>query len=710
MMSKPCFSFLVVFVLGISLFSCNTRNSDHEFQGNWIEGEGDLKKLELIEQAFQSLHINPEMASVPMLYKRDWDGFVEGHYWAGWWLQNSFGPTLGILPFWAEEPYKTWIRHSQTLWFNNMGNDERKGQNGYVAPDGSLMDCVKLYMKGRKEDGFRSRHSQYPDSVFDGSLEQEIPIFRQGDGNTVEYDWYYGGALAGIILESERLLVSQDVSEIKKRLPQLKRIAAFVDERRDKETNLIKGGRSSNLLAPSFGGVKQPDGSYDTAYLTELSVNYVAGLDRLIRLCEILGDIQSVSEYSIVLKQVKVALKDLQEEDGYYIRYLDNQGNRHGVFGADQYGYIEATPNHDAAALGVVNDQEAKSMIDKLLSIPELYPNGVIIPNYPAYDDLDNITVTKHLPPGVWVDGGFWATTQGRMNMACLRVDQFEHPFTSWEKQLAFMQGFRADAPMKDYGLRPWEDKVRGWGSNVVYDCWGVPGGLLRGLFEYTYLPNQLNIRPHLPSTITRYVQKHPVLFGEAKVYITVSGTGKPRIAKANGELCELTEDGWIILKRDPEVSQICIEIVCGSEDEGGAWKPKKNEKPKLPKNLIFLQVEGFISDLYPHIEPETLYDFYQAMLDNGFEQSYEGAMSRLVLDHLIARFERQELIKNGSLFIPNLPQTPKADEEDISNRFVKQARFITGGLVDHLLGKSYWKEAVDPEIYNIALATGLIK
>lgn len=680
-----------------------------DYQGKWVEGSGDAKTLKLIDQAFKSLHISPDMATVPMLYKRDWDGFVEGHYWAGWWLQNSFGPTFGMLPFWTEEPYKTWIRHSQGLWFNNMGNDERQGSNGYIAPDGSLMDCVILYMNGRKEDGFRSRHSQSTDSVFNGTLELEEPIFRQGDGNTLEYDWYYGGALAGIILESERLLVSQNPSEIKARLPQLKRIAAFVDERRDPKANLIRGGRSSNLLAPSFGGVKQADGSYATAYLTELSVNYCAGLDRLIRLCEIIGDQQSANTYRKTLKLVKTALSGLLEEPGYFIRYLDDEGNRHGVFGAEKFGYLEATPNHDAVAMGVTNDQESQVMINQLLSVPNLYPHDLILPNYPAYDDLDNITVTKHLPPGMWVDGGFWATTQARMSMACLRVNEFEHPFKAWEKQLAFMQGFRADAPMKDYGLRPWDDKVQGWGSNVVYDCWGVPGGLLRGLFEYTYLPGQLRIRPHLPPDISRYVQKHPVLFGTSKVYITVTGTGKARLAKANGIPCEVNQEGWIMLEKAADEKLICLEIVCGTAAEAGAWKPIGKEELLLPNDLDFLEVNGFVSSLHPHIQPQTVHRFYQALKKAGLEESYEGAMSRLVLEHLLARKERQDLLLKGQLLVPDLPGTPKADEADISSRFVKQARYLTGGLVDHLTGMSYWKDSVDPKIYQIAKETGLV-
>ena len=73
------------------------------------------------------------------------------------------------------------------------------------------------------------------------------------------------------------------------------------------------------------------------------------------------------------------------------------------------------------------------------------------------------------------------------MNIACLRVNEFDHPLKAWERQLKFMQAFRAGAPMKDYGQKLWDDKIKKYGYNIVYDCWGVPGGLVRGLFEYDY-------------------------------------------------------------------------------------------------------------------------------------------------------------------------------------------------------------------------------
>jgi len=56
-----------------------------------------------------------------------------------------------------------------------------------------------------------------------------------------------------------------------------------------------------------------------------------------------------------------------------------------------------------------------------MLSIPGLAPHGLILPNYPSYDDHSGEGAMKY---GTWVNGGHWTTTQGRMNIACLRVNE----------------------------------------------------------------------------------------------------------------------------------------------------------------------------------------------------------------------------------------------------------------------------------------------
>ena len=90
------------------------------------------------------------------------------------------------------------------------------------------------------------------------------------------------------------------------------------------------------MLAPGYGGVKQPDGTYALAYLTELSVNYCGGLQRLAELCDMTGERESADQYRKTMALVQTALCQLMENGEYFIMSLDDDGTRHGVLGAEK--------------------------------------------------------------------------------------------------------------------------------------------------------------------------------------------------------------------------------------------------------------------------------------------------------------------------------------------------------------------------------------
>ncbi|MGV8094322.1 MAG: hypothetical protein AB2L24_20885 [Mangrovibacterium sp.] len=121
-----------------------------------------------------------------------------------WWIQNSFGPTYTLLPF-LDKAFQTFIANSQELWFSQMGNGARNDGNGYVAPPGCLCDCASL------------------NRIY----------YRQGDGRHKIHDWVYGMTVAGVILQSELLLISRDISSIKHYVPLLEQNIEFIESRRD---------------------------------------------------------------------------------------------------------------------------------------------------------------------------------------------------------------------------------------------------------------------------------------------------------------------------------------------------------------------------------------------------------------------------------------------------------------------------------------------
>jgi len=690
----------------ISSSACDiTRNNKNSYQGFWVEGEGNKEILMLIDQAFESMQPSSQMANIALLYKRDWDGFVEATNWPCWWIQNSFGPSYGMMPF-LQEPYSTWLEHSQALWFRLMGDGKRINERGDMAPDGCLCDAAGIYMNGGEELGFGDPRTigRYTKPVLDGTIHNDHVSYRQGDGEVDLHDWFIGTTAAGLILESERQLIRHDIKKAKERLPQLQRVAAFLDSRRDTVSNLLKAGRATNLLAPSYKGYVNPDGKPEFAYLTELSVNYAAGLERLAKVCELTGNYDLAENYRETAIKIKVALPSLMDDKDSFIMSLDPDGTRHGVFGAEKHGYFEATPNHDAVCFGVIDDNISKRIISRMVSIPELAPYDLILPNYPSYDDHSGEGAMSY---GTWVNGGHWTTTQGRMNIACMRVDEFDHPVKSWKRMAGLMQGFRADAPMKERGATGWFHGR--FPFDIVYDCWGAPGGLLRGLFEYDYNSDGLRIRPHLPQEITSYTQKWPVMFGNTKIFLTVTGSGPVRSAFADGENIP-ANNGWIELKPDDKADIYCVEIIRGEAKSKGPWKPGRQKTLMIPDNPDLWEIPEKASSDIRHLDLQKVYSFYRELVRSGFAESYEAEMARSALELILARNERIKMLADKNLTIPDLTPVLPCDQDAVSLNYFEKARFIAGGLSDRLKGYSVWKEHSDPEIIEIARKTLLIK
>ena len=559
-------------LLAILLALIPTSAKAGHFSGAFVEGDGDEATLELINAAFESIRPSACMISLPLFYKRDWNGFVEGSSWPCWWTQNSFGATYGMQPFLGEEPYATWIANAQDLWFRMMGDGKRMDSSGDVAPDGSLMDGACIHLSGGTFNGFGDFRRGVGRSPIDGKVVDTGWWFKQGDSNRAVTDWFFGGAAAGLIMESDRLLVRHDVASARMRLSDLKRVAAFLDSRRDPETNLLKGGHNSNLLAPTFRGVRKADGTYELGYLTELSVNYVAGLERLAEVCLLCGETDQASGYRETARKVRRGLPRLMTPEGYFIKSDESDG-RHGIFGAEKFGYFEAHPNHDAGAFRVTDDVSNKNIVDFMLHKVKglqppgsLIPHGFVLPNYPGYDDHSGEGAMSY---GVWTNGGVWPAHEGMMGIACFRAGESAHPLAAWAAMRPLFEAFRADAPLGNWGTTPWEGQLAK-PYCFCYDNMGPTGGILRGLFEYGYTAKGLRLWPHVPASLSHYAQKVPASFGRARIYLATTGSGVPSKALVNGQSISLDADGSLFLPLDGSNKKIEVEFLCGDASPRG--------------------------------------------------------------------------------------------------------------------------------------------
>ncbi|MCE1198509.1 MAG: hypothetical protein LWW85_06025, partial [Marinilabiliales bacterium] len=580
---------------------------------------------------------DPVLENLPMLYHPVWNGFVEGPTWDAWWIQNSFGPSYALMPF-LDPAGRQFVKNSQELWFAMMGNNERKDANGYRAPDGSLCDCAR------------------PGWV----------IYRQGDGRHKIHDWPFGFTTAGLILQSELLLEERNPAEIARYLPMLERCAEFIDSRRDPVKNIFLVGSAGNLLAPSYAGtgMKRADGSYEPAFLAEISVNYLAGLKRLVELEKMAGRTDQVRRYAERISRVTDGLRWLTTPEGYFVRSVEKDGTLHGNYGASRFGYFEATPNHDAMAFRIADDAQCRKIYDKIRSIPGLRPYDLILPNYPGYDDMyENSGLFTF---GRWVNGGHWTTCEARMQIGYYRVGAYEDAARAFRRMLDRSYAFRMDNNLTQFGSEPYQPKLA---VNCVYDSWGAPGGFLRGLCEYEYTADGLLLFPHLPEGIHSMTQQFPVWFGKKQVFITFQGSGTVTSLLINGKPARSFDANTVRLAMDAGSGRIYVSVGLGNTPA------KAYPESGVADATVIGQPSSLerVNPLQPDYQPKTplpttawldhLERFAAKLRRSGMADSYACSHAQLILECRSVIARRSEWLRSGRL-VPLPEATQKAADQ----------------------------------------------
>jgi hypothetical protein len=596
--------YLSVFICVHLWFLPNCFSS--EFIGQHFAGSGDTEYLQLLDIAARQFTPDPEFQNLSMLYEPSWNGLVEGPTWDAWWIQNSYGGTYCWLPF-AVEPWATFIANSQAMWFDREGDGRTPDKNGYIAPDGCLVDCAS------------------PKEFY----------YRQGDGRHDIHDWFMEATAAGVLLQSELLLISRDEKAIEKYLPRLERSANFIETRRDPKTGLYLGGTACNLLAPSFSGYKKPDGTYGKAYHAGLLVTYIAALDRLIELEKLAGHSESAGAYQHRRDLAKQSLPKLITDEGYFLNSLDPDGVEHGHFGAPKHGYFESSVNHDAICFRVADDEQAKKIYAKIASIPQLRPHDVIIPNCPSYDDLYEINWALW-NYGFWTNGGHWSTCEARMIMGYYRLGHQDDARKSMQHMLKFARQFKMDNNLTDFGNGLYQPQLP---INITYDAFAPSAAMIRGLFEYCYKSDRLILLPHIPRNITRLEQKDPIRFGNKKLYLSTVGSGQVASVTINGEAWADFTPEQIVLPFDktPEIAR--IEIKLGYDTVPPmtiATSQSAEEEPSPPQAM-----ERTLSEMRK---------FQQNMRKAGLGERYEVAHAHLIEQAILAVAKRNEFMKAGKL------------------------------------------------------------
>jgi hypothetical protein len=604
--------------------------ADERFQGKHFQGRGDVEYLKLLDLAGRMFAPDPELQNLSMLYAPRWNGLVEGPTWDAWWIQNSYGTSYCALPF-LEEPYLTFLQNSQDLWFSQMGDGKRAGCPGHaainwVAPDGQLCDAAM------------------PGCI----------IYKQGDGRTAMHDWGLEFTAAGVVLQAELLLIGRDRKAIAHYLPLLERAANFLDTRRDPANNLFLAGAAANLLAPSYAGWRRPDGTCGKAYLAGLSITYIAALDRLIELEKLAGAAGKAEIYAERRELARKGLPLLGAEDGYFIKSLDPDGTRHGVYGAERHGYFETTPNIDAICFRVADDVQAERIYAKIASIPGLRPYGFMIANYPSLDDM------YEAPQGMWrfgewVNGGAWSTCEARAIMAYCRLGKYEDARSSMKQLLTFARSFRMDNPLTHFGNAVNQPKLP---INLTYDAFAPAAALLRGLFEYRYGAEGLRLTPHIPPGITELAQLDPIRFGQKKLYLSTAGRGGITAVTINGRAWRSFDGASIFLpyEKTPEIARIAISL--GSGRAGEMPPARASRAGKKAESGAIAAGSGALDT-----RARRLRAFCGRLQASELGESYEAAHAQLAVEAVRVIHERRAMIAAGRLAPLAAPAQVAADQ-----------------------------------------------
>jgi hypothetical protein len=587
---------------------------EHEYK--FSSGNGGAEFIKLISDSYAHFTATPDIPNLSMLIDQNRETLVEGFYWNGWWIQNSYGFVLGVLPY-LDQPFLGLLKNSLDLFWNRIGDGKRRGydkvpENVYnsccvIGADGSLGDAV-IYDK------------KYGDAI----------VYKMGDGFQC-LDWFYEATAAGLVMQTSLLLRTRSIEDIKKYLPLMERSCAHIERTRDPHNNLFLVGGGSNLLAPSFGGAIDKNGAHQRSYLTGLSITYGAALEKMAMLYALLDDPANEQRYLDLHRKTKNALQLLKADGGYYVKSMEVDGTKHGVYGLDRFGYFEAVANVDAIALGMADNETALSIYRLIRSVPEMRPADMLPTNYPGLDDryLKYESIDLHGPEdnpmwqyGNYLDGGVWGTVEGRAILSYLRLKKYDDAVKSVQTNYRWTKNYRMDEPYCQAGVNSynyWSDAENVPQVSVMIDNFAIPAAFIRGLFGYRYSHDTLTLSPHLPQSVTLLTQKFAVFWGNKEFYISCVNGDKIISATINGNKINSFDDENLYLNYDllPDKADVNIYM---------------SEKPIPTKNSSTEAIDsGILSNLlFENTALQAAYVAARELYESLSEQDHTDYLRKL--------------------------------------------------------------------------------
>ena len=247
-------------------------------------------------------------------------------------------------------------------------------------------------------------------------------------------------------------------------------------------------------------------------------------------------------------------------------------------------------------------------------------------------------------------------------------------------KILSYYKEFRIDNPLVEFGDKVYQPKLP---INTVYDTFGAPLGMLRGLFEYIYTADGITLIPHIPPAITRIEQKFPACFGGKQIFVAAYGTGAIARVWVNGDESKQSDPAKVVLAYDKLPDKANVVIALGSATpEPAAFAPEyAASAPETPA--------GFwdVAQLYPRTDSNVLP--LRIGADSEGKNNFVGDIQRVrIFNRALAPANIEALAKGENVLDPNdasLVSDWTLDRRNGANF----ANAVTGGSPAKLVGRA---------------------
>lgn len=493
------------------------------FRYRFCRVQGDMAKARMLEKVYDGL-----------------DGGIKNHQWTtheNVW--QHYSPAQGMFevgPSW-------WVDYTVRTDTPSMF----VGLTGWLpfldpflrAAYRKTLLCI---CKKQREDGF------FPIYPAHGEYKTEESCAVEWGLQKYNVDDYLGGHLVGLINSCEDILFTRDARFGRGRMPRLRQAMACMTKRKFK----------NGLMEVGYGGAFIELWYSFVGYPSTTQIFYIRALCLMAEVERFLGHPEEAEKWLAHAQPVEKALKRLVTRDGVFMNAIDVKGRRHG----DGKDYFESIPNVVAAPLEVIGEAQAKKIVAKIKTIPQLDKLVPIVVNYPARTETfhpacDKRGVGAHWNGGAWMGfGGFEVWTH-----------LIARDFAKAERLINQTIEVRAEFGLQDF--------IAGFGFHKganVFDrkpCdhpilfqQGAFGNSLRGLLGVQPRHDGIVLQPRIFPDIKKIEFKKPIYYGNSEIYLSIKNGKRISKVSINGKPVKTFTDETVFIADDTLSAGKCqVEI-----------------------------------------------------------------------------------------------------------------------------------------------------